>query len=138
MQATGLLLCLFLLLGLTSVYVSLLTATTSVHEKTTNLTVHHPSSSSFSRFLQSFVVSSFGRAVIRTSSCSTDGKYFLYLATFTLFSSENTGTGFPWPFSFSQTIVMTGTALNACRRNNKMEKRKRNRDYARKFQAKVR
>lgn len=24
-------------------------------------------------------------------------------------------------------------ALNACRRNNKMEKRKRNRDYARKF-----
>jgi len=33
---------------------------------------------------------------------------------------------------------MTGTALNACRRNNKMEKRKRNRDYARKFQAKVR
>lgn len=34
-------------------------------------------------------------------------------------------------------ITFTETALFACRRNNKMEKRKRNRDYARKFQSKT-
>lgn len=33
--------------------------------------------------------------------------------------------------------VFIDSALQACRRNNKLEKRKRNRDYARKFQAKV-
>ena len=30
--------------------------------------------------------------------------------------------------------IVRDSALNACRRNNKMEKRRRNRDYARKFQ----
>jgi hypothetical protein len=31
----------------------------------------------------------------------------------------------------------SSSALHACRRNNKMEKRKRNRDYARKFASKT-
>ena len=30
--------------------------------------------------------------------------------------------------------IVRDSSLNACRRNNKMEKRRRNRDYARKFQ----
>ena len=33
--------------------------------------------------------------------------------------------------------VKSSTALDACRRNNKIEKRKRNREYARKFASKV-
>ena len=31
----------------------------------------------------------------------------------------------------------SATSLDACRRNNKIEKRKRNREYARKFQSKT-
>jgi hypothetical protein len=41
---------------------------------------------------------------------------------------------FETPKILGKADVMT---MMACRRNNKMEKRKRNRDYARKFQSKV-
>lgn len=35
------------------------------------------------------------------------------------------------------TAPTSATVMMACRRNNKLEKRKRNRDYARKFQSKT-
>lgn len=40
-------------------------------------------------------------------------------------------------FLFINFFRVLGSELFACRRNNKTEKRKRNRDYARKFQSKV-
>ena len=40
-------------------------------------------------------------------------------------------------FVITQIPETASTSLFSCRRNNKIEKRKRNRDYARKFQSKV-
>ena len=56
----------------------------------------------------------------------------LYVKNFKLFFTSKSNKNL-----FYSIILVSLTTLDACRRNNKLEKRRRNRDYARKFQSKV-